>query len=74
MTKELKRYSRDEIAKVCVSHNAYDQHNKPDDLWIIIDSYVYDLSDFIDAHPGGEAVLLMDDIAGQDATETFLYV
>ncbi|CCU97476.1 unnamed protein product [Malassezia sympodialis ATCC 42132] len=61
MTKELKRYSREEIAK----------HNKPDDLWIIIDSYVYDLSDFIDAHPGGEAVLLMDDVAGQDATETF---
>ena len=35
---------------------------------------MYDLSDFIDAHPGGEAVLLMDDIAGQDVTETFLYV
>lgn len=50
------------------------QHNKPDDLWIIIDSYVYDLTDFLDSHPGGEAVLLMEDIAGQDATETFLYV
>lgn len=50
------------------------QHNKEDDLWIIIDSYVYDLSDFVDAHPGGMAVLLSEEIAGQDATETFLYV
>lgn len=32
---------------------------------------MYDLSDFIDSHPGGEAVLLMEDVAGQDATETF---
>lgn len=39
--------------------------------WIIIDSYVYDLSDFVDAHPGGMAVLLSEEIAGQDATETF---
>lgn len=32
---------------------------------------MYDLSGFIDAHPGGQAVLLMDDVAGKDATETF---
>ena len=32
---------------------------------------MYDLSEFIDAHPGGQAVLLMDDVAGKDATETF---
>ena len=32
---------------------------------------MYDLSEFIDVHPGGQAVLLMGDVAGQDATETF---
>lgn len=28
-------------------------HNAPDDLWCIIDHKVYDLTDFVDAHPGG---------------------
>ena len=32
---------------------------------------MYDLSEFIDVHPGGQAVLLMGDVAGQDATESF---
>lgn len=61
MSQGLKQYTLDEVSK----------HNKEDDLWVVIDSYVYDLSDFIDAHPGGEAVLLSDDVAGQDVTETF---
>ncbi|KAI0134521.1 acyl-CoA dehydrogenase [Xylariales sp. AK1849] len=54
-----KTFSRDEVAK----------HNKEDDIWFIIDSKVYDVSDFIDAHPGGEAVLRQ--VAGTDATTAF---
>lgn len=27
-------------------------HNKPDNLWIIVDEDVYDLSKFQDEHPG----------------------
>lgn len=38
-------------------------------LWCIIDTSVYDLTDFADAHPGGEAVLLQ--IAGTDCTSDF---
>lgn len=38
-------------------------------MWFIIDSKVYDVTDFLDAHPGGEAVLKQ--VAGQDATEAF---
>ncbi|CAG7850307.1 SubName: Full=Uncharacterized protein {ECO:0000313/EMBL:KIM24952.1} [Serendipita indica DSM 11827] len=46
-------------------------HNKKGDLWIIIDSNVYDLSRFANLHPGGIGVLLDDEVAGQDATKIF---
>lgn len=29
-------------------------HSKPDNLWIIVDDDVYDLSKFQDEHPGGK--------------------
>ncbi|EAW06765.1 acyl-CoA dehydrogenase family protein [Aspergillus clavatus NRRL 1] len=45
------------------------QHNTEDSLWCIIDHRVYDLTDFIDAHPGGSVVLAQ--VAGQDATTDF---
>ena len=33
------------------------RHNKVDDLYVIIDSNVYDLTKFLDLHPGGGAIL-----------------
>lgn len=45
------------------------KNTSDDSLWFIIDSKVYDVSDFIDAHPGGEYVLKQ--VAGTDATEAF---
>ncbi|KAH0585432.1 hypothetical protein H2248_008673 [Termitomyces sp. 'cryptogamus'] len=57
----LKEFTKGEVAK----------HAKAGDLWIIIDSKVYDLSKFGAMHPGGISVLLDGDVAGQDATETF---
>jgi cytochrome b involved in lipid metabolism len=45
------------------------EHNTPEDLWCIIDHKVYDLSDFVDAHPGGSVVL--EQVAGTDATSAF---
>jgi len=29
-------------------------HKKPDDLWIIVDEDVYDLTKFQEEHPGGK--------------------
>lgn len=45
------------------------KHTAEDDLWFIVDHKVYDVSDFIDAHPGGSVVL--QQVAGTDATEAF---
>ncbi|KAI0750649.1 acyl-CoA dehydrogenase NM domain-like protein [Daedaleopsis nitida] len=47
------------------------QHNKSGDLWIIVDAKVYDLSKFVNLHPGGAGVLLAKNVAGKDATEAF---
>lgn len=48
-----------------------EKHNKKGDLWIVIDSLIYDVSKFAALHPGGETVLCDPEVAGQDATETF---
>ncbi|KAH8599358.1 acyl-CoA dehydrogenase/oxidase [Bisporella sp. PMI_857] len=52
-------FTRAEVAK----------HKTEDSIWLIIDSKVYDVTDFLDAHPGGESVLRQ--VAGTDATDAF---
>lgn len=44
-------------------------HNKKDDCWVSIHGHVYDVTDFIDSHPGGADKLLK--FAGKDATRGF---
>ncbi|CAK5268552.1 unnamed protein product [Mycena citricolor] len=61
MVPRIQTFTREEV----------EEHSKPGDLWIIIDSRVYDLSKFASIHPGGLAVLLDSEIAGQDSTEIF---
>jgi len=44
------------------------RHNKPGDAWCAIQGYVYDISKFASAHPGGDIILLA---AGKEATVLF---
>jgi len=52
-------YSSEDVAK----------HASKDDLWVIIDGKVYDLTEYADEHPGGADALARN--AGGDATTGF---
>lgn len=52
-----------------LSRNEVANHNTPEDCWCIIDHCAYDLTDFLDAHPGGCVVLAQS--AGKDVTVDF---
>lgn len=52
-----------------ISRAEVERNNTEDSLWMIIDHKVYDLTDFLEAHPGGNVVL--QQVAGQDATIAF---
>ena len=51
------KYSRAEVAK----------HTKADDCWIIVRGKVYDVSNYLHLHQGGDEAILR--VAGTDATE-----
>ena len=57
--KKHQRYSLEEVGK----------HVDRTDCWIIIHDLVYDITKFLDEHPGGEEILL--DCAGNVATDQF---
>ncbi|KAG7197851.1 hypothetical protein KM043_001663 [Ampulex compressa] len=58
-TTSTKLYTRAEVA----------QHNDSTDTWIIIHNKVYNVTAFLNEHPGGEEVLLEQ--GGKDGTEPF---
>ena len=44
------------------------KHDNQDDCWLLIDGKVYDVTDFVGNHPGGEAIL---EGCGIDSTELY---
>ncbi|KAF7339355.1 hypothetical protein MSAN_02149400 [Mycena sanguinolenta] len=44
-------------------------HNKPTDCWVIIKNNVYDVTEFLQEHPGGSRIILK--YAGRDATTAY---
>ncbi|KIH59026.1 cytochrome b5-like Heme/Steroid binding domain protein [Ancylostoma duodenale] len=59
MTDNLKEFSLAEVEK----------HNTIGSCWIVLDGKVYDVSKFLDEHPGGLEVIA--ELAGKDATASF---
>mmetsp|Transcript_69868 Transcript_69868/g.195841 ORF Transcript_69868/g.195841 Transcript_69868/m.195841 type:complete len:524 (-) Transcript_69868:102-1673(-) len=44
-------------------------HNTRGDMWIVVDGLVYDVTRFVDKHPGGP--LPIENMAGKDCTDAF---
>ncbi|CAH1389897.1 unnamed protein product [Nezara viridula] len=59
MASETAIYRLEEVRNKCDSKNT----------WIVIHNSVYNVTEFLNEHPGGEEVLLEQ--AGRDATEAF---
>ena len=53
-TKQLAFFTKEEVSK----------HNTKDDCWLIIHGKVYDVSDYVDEHPGGDVILTVRDFLG----------
>ncbi|EIW69133.1 cytochrome b5 [Tremella mesenterica] len=45
------------------------EHGSKESLWMLLHDKVYDVTRFMDEHPGGDEVMLEE--AGRDATEAF---
>jgi len=58
-----------EVAVKTYSLKEVSQHNSNKSTWLVIHDDVFDVTKFLDEHPGGEEVLLEQ--AGKDATENF---
>ncbi|XP_072990161.1 cytochrome B5-like protein [Typha latifolia] len=56
--KTSRTYTKEEVS----------QHNARKDCWIIVKGKVYDVTPYVEEHPGGDAIL---NNAGGDSTEGF---
>ncbi|GAA5914647.1 uncharacterized protein JCM6883_001028 [Sporobolomyces salmoneus] len=52
-----------------ISASEVANHKSADSAWVIIEGNVYDVTEFLEDHPGGKKVLL--NACGQDSTEKF---
>jgi cytochrome b involved in lipid metabolism len=59
--------SNDKTRKISPEELA--QHATAKDCWLLIEGIVYDVTKYLDNHPGGSAVMV--EHAGQDCTSNF---
>ncbi|KAF4367191.1 hypothetical protein CsatB_011613 [Cannabis sativa] len=59
-----------EAEKKYITTEELKEHNKAGDLWISIQGKVYNVSEWLKDHPGGDAPLLS--FAGRDVTDAFI--
>jgi cytochrome b involved in lipid metabolism len=52
-----------------MSHLQVEKHSTKDDCWMSIHGKVYDVTKFLEEHPGGEEVML--EVAGESPSHQF---
>ncbi|MEY2797739.1 MAG: hypothetical protein RIS22_5 [Actinomycetota bacterium] len=52
-----------------ITMNDVATHNTPQDCWSVVDGKVYDLTQWIDKHPGGSVII--KSLCGKDGTSGF---
>ncbi|CAD6886769.1 unnamed protein product [Tilletia controversa] len=54
-----KTFKADEVKK----------HQSEESVWVVVDGGVYDVTEFLEDHPGGKKILVQN--GGKDASEAF---
>lgn len=62
---EVKKVTKEQLRV----HNRFGDPKAADDLWVLVDGKVYDLSGFYKQHPGGYDII--EEYAGKDASKVF---
>merc|ERR1711939_632022 len=60
---------KDRMGKKLITAAELKKHATPEDLWLLIDKKVYDVTKYQDEHPGSDSIL--HDVAGIDASQEF---
>ena len=62
-SKDLKEYTMEEISK---------HDSRENGVWIVINNLVYDVTEFLDQHPGGAMFLI--GVGGEDGTSDYIAI
>jgi cytochrome b involved in lipid metabolism len=65
---EIKKIEQETPKKSSFSMSDVAKHNSENDCWIVIDGKVYDVTSYIESHPGGK---VMANFCGQDGSLAF---
>ena len=65
---EIKKVEQETPKKSSFSISDVAKHNNKNDCWIVIDGKVYDVTSYIESHPGGR---VMANFCGQDGSLAF---
>jgi L-lactate dehydrogenase (cytochrome) len=61
--------SQDAAAATPIHRDEVAKHNTAEDCWVVLNGHAYDMTDFLEDHPGGAGIIVK--YAGRDASKAF---